>query len=150
MFLQQLQHKLSAISRFQFQNHHSEVLTGWEGVGEGVVKTEWQNANSLLYYEEGLFTGLRNKTMKCSNVYRWQFNNEKQTVSLEHLRFGINHPVYLFDFIFQSEFQLISACPHLCSKDLYSATMLMEEKSLSLEWLIQKPASISTIKYQYY
>jgi hypothetical protein len=149
MDLKSLKYRLTSITGFHFKTATNQVLNGWEGEGIGTVKTVWENDHSLLFFEEGRFTNSNNKSMKCSNIYRWAFDENNDKIGLQHLRFGIDKPVFLFDLIFQSETQLISACPHLCSKDLYQAKMSLQENIISLEWLIEKPNSSNTIAYQY-
>lgn len=149
MQMQLIKEKLANISSFHFTSSTNHVLNGWKGEGEGMVKTVWENENSLIFYEEGRFTNLQKRSVRCSNIYRWVFDSIHSKIGLQHLRFGFDRPVFLFDLIFKSGSRLISSSPHICSKDFYHAKMTVQKQAILLEWRIEKPGSLNKIAYQY-
>jgi hypothetical protein len=71
-------------------------FTGPAGTGEGTVIVTNPSPNTLLFAEKGTWqtnTGVR---LAFFNTYRWTTVNNGQTIRLEHLRHGANHPVFLF------------------------------------------------------
>ena len=68
---------------------------------------------------------------------------------LEHLRFGKNQPIYLFDLVPVSEGILSSANPHVCQDDCYTARMEYGSDVVQLTWSIAGPEKKETIHYQY-
>ena len=121
--------------------------TGWSGTGEGNVSVE-DRGNTILLHENGKWTNDKSKTFTFKNTYRWEFKSEN-VVSLEHLRFGSENPVYLFDLKQISENYWKSACDHVCQMDLYGAELKLEENRMLLNWTVKGPEKDESINYVY-
>ncbi len=95
MNLHQLWDRLRQVTRLKFVSR-SEKKIGWNGVGVGTVVVETMDKGTMIFTESGNWhsesTGRDNR---FSNVYRWTLADE--VIRLEHLRQGVDHPVYLFD-----------------------------------------------------
>jgi len=87
--------------------------------------------------------------MAFTNVFRWTADTAGQCLRLEHLRFGVDHPVYLFDLVKVSEGVLESSEPHACREDCYAARMEVDEQTIRLKWEINGPTKAETISYTY-
>ena len=85
--------------------------TGWAGSGVGSVDVSRSASDVLIYQESGTWTPSRGKHLPFTNVYRWTLLAE--TLRLEHLRFGKDNPVYLFDLAVVENSRLVSVKPHV-------------------------------------
>lgn len=73
----------------------SEAGTGWDGTGNGVVELRLPSPDVLIFDESGQWQSHRNgRTTQFTNVFRW--TRRPSILKLEHLRFGADHPVFLF------------------------------------------------------
>lgn len=125
----------------------SEAKTGWGGHGEGVVKVLAPDPNVLIFNESGSWQPDGQSTLRFTNVFRWTCLPD--SIRLEHLRFGRNHPVYLFDLAPGADGIWREVIPHLCSDDHYSVSLQIKDLQLQLTWSIQGPRKRETIEYIY-
>lgn len=125
------------------------MKTGWNGVGEGTVDVEAIDDATWLFREKGVWTALDGAQNDFTNVYRWSVDWEREHIRLEHLRFGLTNPVYLFNLVMDLGCSLKSENPHVCSEDLYSALMTYDAKCVLLSWAITGPRKNLKITYRY-
>ncbi len=149
MELHLIKNKLASVSNFMFNSSSNKPLNGLDGVGTGDVKAVIENEYSILFYENGRFNNTLNKSIKCSNIYRWNFNEKENKIGLTHLRFGFNNPVFLFDLVFDNDNKLISKAPHICKKDEYHAEMILKDETIQLNWLVKSDIKFNRMKYRY-
>lgn len=141
--------RLSLIKHYKFIAA-SNKDDGLNGSGHGTVSIETDPINNiLLFFEDGYFENTRGK-FKSHNIYRWAFKAFENCISLEHLRFGAENAVYLFDLVYDDNNLWSSQCPHLCDKDEYHAKMQLSDKAITLEWDIINKEEHIHIKYQYF
>ncbi len=140
------------ITQFSFEAKSTLGTNGWNGVGEGEVKVVQEQENVLIFEEKGFFITPQHKKISCRNVYRWTFQKgvtqENITVQLEHLRFGMQNPVFLFLLVPTNPFDWVSACPRLCDKGAYHANMILSHAQIMLVWRINGEKD-ETISYLY-
>src|SRR5690242_17818145 len=86
--------------------------TGWNGKGRGTVIVEPIADDVIIYRESGVWRPGGGRDLRFTNVFRWSLASE--VVHLEHLRFGVDNPVYLFDLAMQGERELSSVLSHVC------------------------------------
>ena len=72
-----------------------------------------------------------------------------ELVRLEHLRFGEDHPVYLFDLAPLTANSWCSVSPHLCMEDCYSAELQLQWWGLLKRCVITGPRKQERIQYEY-
>lgn len=123
------------------------VATGWSGSGIGVVVVESPSPTVLMFRESGTWRPTGGHELRFRNVYRWSRLDE--CVRLEHLRFGDDNPVYLFDLVPDPDGVWSSVAPHLCREDTYTAQLRGEKQALLLEWKVVGPKKGEAIRYQY-
>jgi hypothetical protein len=70
-------------------------------------------------------------------------------ITLEHLRFGIKHPVYLFTLVPQDEKTLESQEPHICKEDSYFGKVRCDNHFIQLNWRVIGPKKNEEIDYLY-
>ena len=125
----------------------SRSRTGWNGCGSGTVLVEPAGKEVVAFTESGVWQPEGGRELRFSNVFRW--SKAGGGLRLEHLRFGQNHPVYLFDLAPAGDGDWRSVSPHLCSEDCYAATMRVHEDRLVLRWSIDGPRKQEEIEYVY-
>jgi hypothetical protein len=81
-------------------------------------------------------------------VYRWTLI-EPELIRLEHLRFGPDRPVLLFDLAPDSDEVWISVTPHVCDQDCYTAKLRLDKDTIFLEWTVSGSTKQETIRYEY-
>ena len=143
--LDRLWSDLSRIKTLKFVSR-SASATGWNGVGEGIVAVEAVGEDVQTFSESGTWRTEAGRELRFHNVYRWTRN--EATLGLEHLRFGIEHPVYLFDLAQTGDHEWRSVSAHLCSEDCYSAVLLVGD-ALTLRWEVVGPSKKEVIEYAY-
>jgi hypothetical protein len=127
----------------------SGAASGWNGRGVGTVEVREAAADAVqVFHERGLWRpegGERD--IRFSNVFRWTVCGG--TIRLEHLRFGEDHPVYLFDLAPAGDREWRSVSPHLCREDCYAAVLLIRDGGIALRWSIDGPRKQESIEYHY-
>jgi hypothetical protein len=147
MTLQQLWDLLLRVRRLSFVAR-SASQTGWNGRGVGTVEVRPGGDGVITFAEQGTWLpDGREQEIRFRNVYRW--TRAGDLLRLEHLRFGDDNPVYLFDLTQAGELEWQPASPHLCREDCYSAVLLVREDDLLLRWSIAGPRKSETIEYVY-
>lgn len=127
---------------------HSGRTTGWNGIGVGSVVVESPRATVLTYAETGTWQPAVGRETRFRNTFRWWLVGP-ELVRLEHLRFGEDNPVYLFDLAPVTANSWRSVTPHLCREDRYSAELQMREWGLLQRWVITGPRKQERIEYEY-
>jgi hypothetical protein len=85
---------------------------GWDGEGVGSVAVHSPSASVLVFSESGSWHPSKGRDSRFTNVFRWTLGGP-DAVKLEHLRFGPELPVFLFDMSPDSEGRWASVKPHL-------------------------------------
>lgn len=109
----------------------------WQGNGDVIVSQE--NPSTLLFTEKGCWHTHPNGKTNFSNVFRWTLDRNAQTLSLEHLRRGPQHPVFLFHLIPSGKKTLTSIDSHLCGEDAYFGDIQFDKHYLRLQWRVLGP-----------
>jgi hypothetical protein len=126
---------------------HSEAGTGWDGTGEGVVSVSEPREGVLVFDESGRWHPLRGRASRFTNVFRWSLVGGY--LRLEHLRFGQDRPVFLFDLAPGADGIWREISPHECREDCYCATVRVEVDMLIVHWTIYGPRKRESIEYTY-
>ena len=90
--------RLLLVKHLSFESRSNAAeTTGWSGSGSGVVGVEAARDSTILFHESGTWTPEMGRATTFTNVYRWTADPAGGFIGLEHLRFGPERPVYLFD-----------------------------------------------------
>jgi hypothetical protein len=122
---------------------------GWQGRGQGEVSVTHEGENILIFQEKGSWKNEMNKEIDFSNTFRWTFDQSRGVISLEHLRRGPNHPVFLFHLAPSKNHCLISLDPHHCAADTYFGQLFCDQHSLRLHWRVIGPKKNEEMDYYY-
>jgi hypothetical protein len=126
----------------------SRTGAGWTGEGEGEVVVTEESPDVLIFREAGEWSQSGGAMMRFRNVYRWTRLDEG--FRLEHLRFGAERPVFLFDAVPDGAGGWKSAEPHACRLDAYAATVKVEEGKIRLGWTVRGPERDEEMEYWYW
>lgn len=127
----------------------SKQKGGWNGQGSGVVVAEKESESVLIFHEKGSWISDDGDQIAFTNTYRWTLDLKAYLLSLEHLRRGVNHPVFLFHLAPQVDGSLKSVDVHKCKEDTYSGHLFCEPESLKFEWTIVGPKKNEHLVYYY-
>ncbi len=139
--------KLGEVRRLTF-NAKSRSKDGWNGKGKGEVVVTREKDSVLLFAERGSWHGKQGEVC-FSNTFRWTLDQRAGVISLEHLRRGPDHPVFLFHLAPSSSSSLASVDSHLCGSDAYFGKIFYEKQYLRLNWRVIGPRKNEEIDYYY-
>ena len=141
--------RLAAVTELSFSARSgASTPTGWTGQGAGGVEVSSFSPRQMLFQESGQFIHASGSQSKFNNVYRWTATDDN-AIQLEHLRFGPEHPVFLFAMKPQPDGSFRSVEPHLCRDDCYTAEMSIRADVIHLRWTIAGPRKNEVIEYEY-
>ncbi|CDR34855.1 Conserved hypothetical protein [Criblamydia sequanensis CRIB-18] len=148
--LQAFWQRLIEINQLRFHaKTNSKEEKGWNGKGEGEVLVSKEGTNALIFNEKGIWQGKLGGEVSFSNVFRWTLDRQANVISLEHLRRGPDHPVFLFHLAPIGRNSLSSVDSHLCGGDIYFGQIHFDNHSLRLSWRVIGPKKNEEIDYYY-
>jgi hypothetical protein len=127
----------------------SEQATGLQGVGSGTVEVTTVAPGVITFTEKGTRQTLQGKQIQFFNVFRWSRVEPAKHLRLEHLRYGIDNPVHLFDLMPAGDGSWQPANPHLCREDCYRARLHIKDRAIHLNWEISGPRKQEQMEYIY-
>ena len=142
--------RLSRVKQLTFHaKTKSRDEDGWNGKGKGEVTITKEGENVLIFNEKGSWMGKEGKETSFSNIFRWTLDPQVGMISLEHLRRGVDNPVFLFHLQPSSLHSLASIDSHLCAEDTYLGQILCAPNCLSLKWRVIGPKKNEELHYYY-
>lgn len=142
--------KLAQIKELNFYaTTKSEEESGWKGKGKGEVVVAQESGSVIIFNEKGNWKGENNREHDFTNVFRWTIDEEAGMISLEHLRRGINHPVFLFHLAPSGSHTMTSIDAHLCGGDAYFGQIFCDDHGLRLNWRVIGPKKNEELDYYY-
>jgi hypothetical protein len=142
--------KLGKVKELNFQaKTKSDEKNGWGGNGKAEVHISKENEKTLIFTEKGSWKNKSDKEIDFSNAFRWTLDTQVGVLSLEHLRLGINNPVFLFNLAPTENGTLSSVDSHLCGDDIYFGQLVWDLLSLRLSFRVIGPKKNEEIDYYY-
>lgn len=142
--------KLATIKQLTFHaKTKSEDQQGWQGRGKGEVTMTKEGSHVLIFTEKGSWQGKQGEEVSFSNVFRWTLDRRTGMISLEHLRYGLDRPVFLFYLTPSGKHSLSSADSHLCEGDTYFGHLHFDRQMIRLSWRVIGPKKNEEIDYYY-
>lgn len=123
--------------------------SGWNGLGKGEVQVKKINDHSLIFEEKGVWTSIYEQEFAFSNLFRWTQDPFKKVIILEHLRLGIERPVFLFQLTPLNENTLRSVSSYICNEDSYLGQLKFFSEKIEFNWRIVGPKKNEEISYTY-
>ncbi len=143
--IQRLWEGLPQIGAFAFEaSNGAGSATDWRGSGEGSVQVT-DHLGGWLFAEQGRYTTPHGRVLTMHNRFWWQ--RGEQGIRLSHLRY--EQPVVLFELLPQTDGRWLTAEPHLCGQDHYSAELMPSEGGFLLGWQITGPRKNERLSYRY-
>lgn len=143
--------QLAKTSKLTF---HAKTLLpeehGWNGRGKGEVLVAKDGRDVLIFTEKGSWWNSQGAEINFKNVFRWTLHREAERISLEHLRFGKDHPVFLFELAPTGAGSLASTVPHVCRKDRYFGEVQVAPHAIHFKWRVVGPHKNEAIDYLYF
>lgn len=128
---------------------HSKNGLGWKGKGRGSVVAAYDKDATIVFHEEGVRTVEGEQEFNFTNAFRWQLHRLDGLIALEHLRFGVAHPVFMFHLAPAGKNHLESVHSYLCKEDTYFGAMHVEPHVLRFTWRIIGPKKNEELEYIY-
>lgn len=148
--LQTFWERLRQVKQLSFNaKSKSKEELGWTGKGKGEVIISKENDNTLIYNEKGIWLNKNGDQVSFTNVFRWTLDRHTGIIALEHLRRGVDHPVFLFHLAPTNAYSLSSVDSHLCEGDSYFGQIHLDSNSLRLNWRVIGPKKNEEIDYYY-
>lgn len=144
--LLQVWNKLHHVKELVF---HSRSKVGWNGKGRAEVTVTKEAEHVLIFHEKGNWKGENHQETDFSNIFRWTLDKVTGMISLEHLRRGPNHPVFLFHLSPAGQHSLASVDTHLCEGDAYFGQIFCDQQNLRLNWRVIGNKKNEEIDYYY-
>lgn len=142
--------KLNKVKHLSFNaKTKSKEELGWDGRGKGEVIITKDSPNTLIFNEKGIWKNKQGTEVSFSNVFRWTLDRNASVISLEHLRRGVDYPVFLFHLAPSGKQSLSSVDSHLCEGDIYFGQIHFDPNSLRLNWRVIGPKKNEEIDYYY-
>jgi hypothetical protein len=142
----EIRDKLREVVAFRFESKR-HIATGWNGVGFGIVKVSKPAPNVLIFDESGSWQQDGGKEIRFTNVFRWSFLGDR--LQLDHLRFGANNPVFLFEMATDAKGIWREINPYQCGTDFYRASLHTENERIFVTWSVRGPKRDTIIDYVY-
>ncbi len=140
--------RLKKIRSLQFQSR-SNAQTGWNGSAAGSVTILIDFQNSIRFIEKGTWTSTDGLSATFKNIYKWT-RLENHLISLEHLRYGEERPVFLCNLAERSLHNWQSQSPHICNRDQYATSVFLDPDKIRMHWKIKGPDKDEDIRYEYF
>jgi hypothetical protein len=127
----------------------AEQPSGWNGIGKAKVEIHPVAARSVIFKEQGNWTSHEGKQFDFKNALRWTWHASKLVFILEHLHYGPEHPIVLFELkpISLTQFEVVQ--PFLCKQDTYLAHLYCDQHFIQLHWRVIGPKKNEEMHYIY-
>lgn len=119
-----------------------------QGKAEVIISNH--HPNELIFTEKGSWQQENQPEMAFTNSFRWTLDKKQSLLSLEHLRYGFDKPVFLFYLTVNSSKCLESLHPHICSQDTYLGNIQWSSKEIEFQWRIIGPNKNDFLTYHYF
>jgi hypothetical protein len=134
--------RLSRVNRVSMQTQSGE-----RGFGE--VSVAQEKEHSLLFTEHGSWVHPSSSQIQFNNCLRWTIDWTAGLIALEHLRYGLDRPVFLFHLAPVGPHSLQSMDSHLCAEDCYFGRLEFTEHHIRFLWRTLGPRKNEIFQYIY-
>ncbi len=117
--------------------------------GKGDVKVVEEDSSVLFFQESGIWQLEEEMQIQFSNTLRWSLDLSSGTIALEHLRLGMENPVFLVQLKPKTETLLIAVDSHLNGPNAYFAQVQIAPHFIQLSWKIIGPKKNDRIECLY-
>lgn len=140
---------LKEVKHLKFQAQDLDQSPPQKRLGLAEVEKKLGNSNQIIFEEKGFWYEKELPSSGFSNAFRWTLDFKNIRISIEHLRYGPQKPVFLFYLTPDGDKNLGSHACHECNQDLYLAKCSFKRKQIHLKWRIIGPKKNQFLSYQY-
>lgn len=147
--LQAFWQRLSNVTQLTFSaksrlNSETSIKTG---KAEVIV---YPSSSTLVFQEKGHWFFGEMPDTAFSNAFRWTLDLNQGLIALEHLRYGLTHPVFLMHLAPSQKGLLESIDSHLHATDTYLGNIVWDKKSIRFHSRIIGPHKNDELLYHYF
>lgn len=117
--------------------------------GKAEILATTQTPSTITFEEKGYWYSDTAQDANFSNIFRWKLDEKNSLITLEHLRYGANHPVFLFHLTSTQKNKLSSIDAHLCGDDTYLGNISWSANQIIFHWRIIGPRKNDELIYHY-
>lgn len=117
------------------------------GTGHGIVRVHRDDSGAVILSEEGRWRPVPGSTVVFRAGYRWKARNDR--LSVEHVRYGIQRPVFLLDLVASTPHAWSSLSPHVCGEDQYDAGLSFRSGAVVVSWRASGPRKHYSLTFAY-
>ncbi len=148
--LLQFWEQLGKVQHLTVSAKSKEVHEQSTKMGKAEVAIAASSGCSLVFQEKGHWLLDEHPSSAFSNSFRWTLDLNSSLITLEHLRYGPTHPVFLFHFTPFGPHMLESVDAHLCNQDTYLGNIGWDRKRIEFRWRIIGPNKNTELTYYYF
>lgn len=119
-------------------------------IGQAEVQVICPAPEFVIFQEKGIWLLDPLPNTSFNNSFRWTRDLKASLITLEHLRYGPAHPVFLFHLTPTKSGLLEAVDPHLCGEDTYLGSIAWSYKEIYFYWRIIGPRKNDELTYHYY
>jgi hypothetical protein len=139
---------IDALWQQLFRTRHLVIETSSQARGQATVLVSAPTKTTLLFTEKGEWSHLT-EPVAFHNTLRWSLDASFERISLEHLRYGQDQPVFLFYLAPTGQTSLQSIDPHLCRDDRYFGRIEFNRSDIQFLWHIIGPKKNEILYHTY-
>ncbi|PIS00696.1 MAG: hypothetical protein COT84_06225 [Chlamydiae bacterium CG10_big_fil_rev_8_21_14_0_10_35_9] len=117
--------------------------------GKAEILSTSQTPLIITFEEKGYWYSDTTQDANFSNIFRWTLDEKNSLITLEHLRYGVNRPVFLFHLTSTQKNKLSSIDAHLCGDDTYLGNITWSPEQIIFHWRIIGPRKNDELIYHY-
>lgn len=129
------------------KSHHHGQKHFKNGIAD--VQTLSVEPSVLIFQEKGRWIHDADCETAFSNCFRWTLDLNAGLITLEHLRYGVDHPVFLFHLTLKQPGLLESLDAHLCGEDTYLGNIIWDKTKIDFHWRIVGAQKNEYLSYRY-
>jgi|GEM_PF-244864 len=142
-------HLLGEIHRLSFSAQSRQVEEKITKIGQAEVQVLCPSSSVIVFQEKGYWLRDQVPDTAFNNSFRWTLDIGSSLISLEHLRYGSTHPVFLFHLTPGSSGILEAVDAHLCAGDTYLGNISWGRDYIDFQWRVIGPVKNDELMYHY-
>jgi hypothetical protein len=143
-------HTLGKTHRLSFSAKSRQNGEDSTKIGEAEVVVTSPTPTTLIFQEKGTWLSEQLPEGAFSNSFRWTLDLKTALITVEHLRYGAAHPVFLFHLTPTESHTLESVDAHLCGEDTYLGNIVWSPTNINFYWRIIGPHKNNRLTYHYF
>jgi hypothetical protein len=141
--------KLSQIRHLSFSARSRKGEESIVKTGKAAVEVLTSTPSVIVFQEKGHWVQNQIPETAFNSSFRWTLDTNSSLITLEHLRYGSTHPVFLFHLTPTKPFTLAAVDAHLCAADTYLGNVLWSSSQIDFYWRIIGPSKNDELVYHY-